>query len=231
MRKSIFGMGATALVAMVLAAGAQAQQPQAPSSAPDQQAAPADSTPGARPGLETATPPDQARAMNRPIRASWLSDRVPLQIGDLLTVIVDERTSASERVAHVGVGDRSQHATLDAIADGDVAVGKTAISTGIETDSRDIGEAGRQGDLVATISVLVTEILPTGAARIEGTKKVLVDGREQELTLSGIVRSEDVTARNLVHSSRIADAKIGYKGKKIGPKLGFIGKILWMLWP
>jgi flagellar basal body L-ring protein FlgH len=68
-------------------------------------------------------------------------------------------------------------------------------------------------------------------ARITGTKKVTVDGRMQDITLSGAVRAEDVSARRIVRSSSIADAVITYNGKKIAPKNGILGKIVGILWP
>ena len=46
-----------------------------------------------------------------------------------------------------------------------------------------------------------------------------------------MIRTEDVTCSNTVLSSRIAEAVITYKGKKIGPRTGILGKILAILWP
>ena len=46
-----------------------------------------------------------------------------------------------------------------------------------------------------------------------------------------LVRAEDVSSANMVPSSRIADAVISYKGKKIAPRSGILGKILSILWP
>jgi flagellar L-ring protein precursor FlgH len=79
--------------------------------------------------------------------------------------------------------------------------------------------------------VRVTSLSPDGIARIEGSKKVTVDGRLQEISLQGYVRPQDVSSPNIVLSSRIAEAVIDYKGKKIGPRTGIVGKILSILWP
>ncbi len=164
-------------------------------------------------------------------QASWISDRVPLRPGDLLTVVVVEQTSAREQVSQVAEGSRSQKGTMDATVDGDVAFGATRVAMGLDGRSRDVGEARRAGDLNGVVTVRVTEITPEGLARIQGEKKVTVDGRPQTVSVKGLVRPADVGAGRRVLSSRVADAEIVYTGKKIAPRTGFFGKLLGMLWP
>ena len=195
---------------------------------------------GSQPGTAAATPPVGATAPSASsaapsaptaYRASWLADRRPLRVGDILTIVVDEQTSASERVSTTATGNRSQSAKLNA-GIGAVKLGpEKGFGTGMEASSRDDGAASRTGDLTAVLSVRVTELDPAGNARIEGQKTVTVDGRSQVVSLKGLVRPEDVTSSNLVQSSRIADATVDYKGKKIGPRQGILGKILSILWP
>jgi flagellar L-ring protein precursor FlgH len=179
------------------------------------------------------TPATQSAATQNVTRASWLSDRLPVQVGDILTIVVDEQTAASERVSQIASSDRDQAATASASLSTSPLSGSGSggFGTGLDANSSDIGEAGRQGGLTAVLSVRVMEIEPNGVLRIEGTKQVSVDGREQEITLAGYVRSEDVLATNFVLSTRVAEATISYKGKKIGPKKGIIGKILSIFWP
>jgi flagellar L-ring protein precursor FlgH len=162
-------------------------------------------------------------------RASWLSDRMPLRPGDLVTVVVDEQTAARERVSRVADGNRSTNNRLR--ADLPSSAQAFNIQSGIIANSRDVGEAGRTGDLTAVLTVSVIAVEPGGALRIKGSRKVTVDGRLQTITLEGQVRGEDVDAANRVLSSRIADAIITYKGGKIGPRTGIMGKLLGMLWP
>jgi flagellar L-ring protein FlgH len=216
---------ALALVAaLALAVPARAQDPPAePAAEPaaDAVAAPADSAPAA------PAPPV------RSLRASWLGDRRTLAVGDLLTIVVDEQTEAREKVSNTAVGDRAQKAALNASGvSPDNIVGPTKeFQTGLTSSSRQIGEAGRSGGLTAMLTVRVTAIEPGGLARVEGQKSVTVDGRLQQVTLRGLVRPQDVLSQNRVPSSRIADAVITYKGKKIAPKTGLLGSILNMLWP
>jgi flagellar L-ring protein precursor FlgH len=184
------------------------------------------------------TPADsQPATAPRPVavlasRAAWFSDRLPLRIGDLLTIVVDEQAAASERVSTVASADRALRARLGINIDSAVRLGPAKdFSTGLNSSSRDVGESGRQGALTAVLTVRVTDIDPLGVATIEGVKTVTVDGRIQEVRLKGLVRAEDVSPSNLVSSSRVADAVIIYKGKKIGPRAGILGKILSILWP
>jgi flagellar L-ring protein FlgH len=184
----------------------------------------------------TAVPTDSAAtaAPAAPVRhaaprASWLSDRMPLGPGDLVTVVVDEQTASRERVSRVADGNRSMSNRLR--LDTPTGAQGAALQSGSLTNSRDVGEAGRSGGLTAVITVRVVEVEPSGALRIHGTRKVSVDGRLQDLTLDGVVRAEDVDGSNRVLSSRIGDAVITYKGGKIGPRTGILGKVLGMLWP
>jgi flagellar L-ring protein precursor FlgH len=181
--------------------------------------------------IADSTPADPPLAQHAP-RASWLSDRFPLRVGDLVTVCVDERTEASEHVSNVATGNRSMRADLNAGIGDDPRIGPAkSFGTGINNGSRDVGDAGRQAGFTAVITVRVAELSPNGIAKVSGTKKVTIDGRLQDVTLTGIIRASDVDARNQIRSDRLADAVLTYKGKKLAPRTGFVGGLLGMLWP
>ncbi|HEY3934498.1 MAG TPA: flagellar basal body L-ring protein FlgH [Gemmatimonadales bacterium] len=180
---------------------------------------------------KNAPPPKDTVAPAPPVpqgRLSWTSDRRPLRVGDLLTIVVDEQTAASESSTSTAHATRAQNGTLNT----ELAPEKLR-SLGIGYDaSSDAGSAAaRQGDLTAVLSVRITAIEPGGIAKITGQKVVNVDGRKQEVRLAGTVRAEDVAADNTILSNRVADAVISYQGKKLGPTTGILGKILAILWP
>lgn len=165
-------------------------------------------------------------------RASWLSDRLPLRVGDLITIVIDEQSAARERTSKDATADRALAGGINPGLDSATRIGPSkGISLGLKGNSRARGELTRSGDLAATLTVSVTEIASNGVVSIEGGKSVLVDGRPQEVRLSGQVRPEDITPNNTVASSRIANATISYKGKKIGPTTGIIGRLVGLLWP
>src|SRR5438477_280925 len=162
-------------------------------------------------------------------RASWTADRVALHVGDLLTVVVDEETAAREKVTRNSDNNRTMNAQLNATLNSDPQTYN--IQSGLGQNSRDYGEANRSGDLTAVLTVRITSLEANGVAHIQVARKVNVDGREQNLSLTGVVRPQDVSATHYVLSNRVAEAVIEYKGKKIGPRTGLIGKVLGMLWP
>ncbi|NOT09141.1 MAG: flagellar basal body L-ring protein FlgH [Gemmatimonadales bacterium] len=183
-------------------------------------------TPTPAAATDSAAPPPVL-----PARASWLSDRRSLRAGDILTVIVDERVSASERDAKRANASRQQGGDLSITTSPTQTFTPKGFGIGYQGKSDNHGEADRRQDLSTVLSVRVLAVEAGGIARIEGRRTVAVDGRNQEIVLQGRVRAEDVSSSNTLLSSRIADAVITYKGKSIGPKSGIFGKILGMLWP
>lgn len=183
---------------------------------------------------DTAAAPAAPPAVARPRapRASWLTDRLPLRVGDLVTVVVDERTAARENVRDERVGNRSQRADLNAGVGEDARVGPAkSFGTGMQGSSRENGTADRNSGFTTVITVRVTALEANGIAKIQGSKKVTLDGRVQDVTLTGTIRAEDVDALNRVTSDAIADAQLTWKGKKLAPKTGILGSILGILWP
>jgi flagellar L-ring protein precursor FlgH len=215
----------------------RAQTPQ-PAPAPAAPAAPAPAEPAPAtqaPAAQVATAGTAATAAPAAMpltRASWLSDRRALRVGDILTVVVDEQTAAHEQVSTDASARRSHALNLNTSVDPTNKLGPIkAFGTGSDASSRDAADARRQGDLTAVIAVRVVSLDALGNARIEGAKTVAVDGRNQEVKLAGVVRPDDVSPGYLVASNRIAEATISYKGKKIGPRMGILGKLLSILWP
>lgn len=174
-----------------------------------------------------STPPPVLR------RASWLTDERTFRTGDIITIVVDERVAARERTSKTATASRNQRNQFGIQEDGSLGISPSSLgfNTGIDSESRDIGEANRQGDLAAVLSVRVIGFEPGGILRVRGERFVKVDGREQTVTIEGLVRTEDVSSSNIVLSSRVADASISYDGKNIAPRRGIIASLLSIFWP
>jgi flagellar L-ring protein precursor FlgH len=105
--------------------------------------------------------------------------------------------------------------------------------THLDNESSVRGQARRRDMLTTEISARVTAVEATGIMRIEGTRSIHIDKAEQSVTITGMVRSQDISARNLVESWRLADAELIYTSTgDIGkPKQSILSRIMGILWP
>ena len=181
-----------------------------------------------------AAPAVQTAATRAP-RQSWTSDRRSFSEGDVITVLVDEHTmaaalkgtsSSNSRYRDLSVGvDQSVLPTLPG--------GGADVSSSDEAESRQRGDLTRENRFQGEMTVRVLSVEPNGLLRIEGKKVINVDKNAEELSLTGLVRPQDVSHGNVVDSWRIADAELLYssKGSLDKPKSGLITKLLGAFWP
>lgn len=182
-----------------------------------------------------AAPPQVEAVAPRSYPMSWTSDRRAYNVGDLITVIVDESTLAVQDRSNSASQERSSTLGLNgslrtaASASGADA----ALRTSAGGSSTERGQARRQDRLTAELTVRVTAVEPGGVLRVEGAKSLVLDGREQKVTLAGLVRAADVSPQNAVDSWRIADVSIAYHtdGKLSQPKRSILMRVLGMVWP
>jgi len=75
------------------------------------------------------------------------------------------------------------------------------------------GNTTRQGSMTALVSARVIDVFANGTLRIEGQKEVVVNEETEILTVSGLLRPEDISPDNTVPSGRLAEAHIAYSGR------------------
>ena len=153
----------------------------------------------------------------------WLADGRRFAVGDILTVMVDEFTAAC--------ADRRTDALEDRQADAGVALRTGSTTAGgdlgsfLGHQSTQRGRDVRQDRLNSEVTVRVTEVEDNGALRIEGKKTLIIDDHEQEVTVRGVIRPQDITSQNTIDSWRVADAEVMYATE------GELGKPKrWLLW-
>jgi flagellar L-ring protein precursor FlgH len=107
---------------------------------------------------------------------------------------------------------------------------------GADSTSTFSGEAksDRSGQVTASIAARITEVLPNGTLSVFGRRAMKVNNEVQYITVSGIVRPQDISAANRVKSTYLADSSIEYYGKgaladKQNP--GWGTRILENIWP
>ncbi len=96
------------------------------------------------------------------------------------------------------------------------------------------GDTNREGALVATLTAMVTEVMPNGNLVLEARKELTINNEKQILVLAGMVRPDDISPDNIIVSSKIADARVYYVGdgviqEKQSP--GWMVRALDYVWP
>jgi len=85
-------------------------------------------------------------------------------------------------------------------------------------------------DLFETsVQCVITDIRPNGTLVIEGHSRVKIDDEEWELSISGIVRPEDILPNNTVKSEKVAEKWIVRRSAgqgRDGIRRGMLGKLL-----
>jgi flagellar L-ring protein precursor FlgH len=91
------------------------------------------------------------------------------------------------------------------------------------------GSTARSGELTATITARVVEVLPNGDLALEGVREVDINGDIQILVLTGVVRTADIRPGNVIPSTAIGQMRIRYFGRglmKDNLKPGWIVRVL-----
>ncbi len=160
---------------------------------------------------------------------SLFADIKAHQVGDILTVLIVEQNRASNQV------ETKTEKSTEISTSGGPGIGSLdfiPLFGGSADNSNTFdgkGENLRTGSIRAKITVTVTEIRPNGDLVIEGSRVIGINGDEETIYVSGVVRPRDVTAENTVDSYMIADAEISYTGKgnaSTGSRPGFFTRLL-----
>ena len=152
-------------------------------------------------------------------RAYLYEDLRAMRVGDLLTVVISEKHQGSKSADTSAERESTVNNSLsgDTIGIPKLRLG-AAVANGFSVNASAQSKFGGKGStsradtLTGTMTVMVTEVMPTGDLRVEGSREVTVNSEKQTMTLTGLVRRVDVNTKNQVASSAIADARIEYTG-------------------
>ncbi len=137
-------------------------------------------------------------------------DTVALNVGDVLTVKLEESTRASKNAETSITKDQD----ISLPEPGILGLSNLNVATNInqERDFEGQAEADQSNSLAGSITVTVTEVLPNGVLHIRGEKWLSLTNGDEYIRLTGLVRPQDIAPDNTVASNRIADARFAYGG-------------------
>ncbi|MDK2959485.1 flagellar basal body L-ring protein FlgH [Aminivibrio sp.] len=142
-------------------------------------------------------------------RSNLVGDRRPTGVGDIVTVVVNERTRTKDE-GKTDVSKSNDSSVADGVGIFDFI---KAFGFSSKSDMKGDGSTERTHTAQSRITCLVTDILPNGNLVIEGTRDIATHEETLQLQVVGVIRPQDVDSYNQISSDKIANAEIGIKGK------------------
>jgi len=148
---------------------------------------------------------------------SLVADNRAHQVGDNLTVLIVESTQAGTRAGTGSLSEFDSDFNISASAYDSVAQSKAGAKAGLGygRDSKDSANTSREGHFSGQLAVRVVGIDEHGMMQVVGEQSLIVNGEQQLVRISGLVRVMDVRADNTVLSTRMSDAQIEFNGEGV----------------
>jgi flagellar L-ring protein precursor FlgH len=147
--------------------------------------------------------------------AELFSDVKARRVGDVITVILREKTQASKSASTSTSKDTDLSLPAPTLFGRNIKLGpyplfnnELASSNGFDGK----GDSSQSNSLTGDIAVSVAAAYPNGTLLVRGEKVLTLNQGSEVIRISGLVRAVDVTPQNTVLSTQIADAQISYSG-------------------
>ncbi len=162
-------------------------------------------------------------------------DKRGLNVGDILTIVVQENNSATKGNNTTTSKQSGMDASIAAFLYGPAASGLLtkggqlpAMKYSSKNNFAGGGTINNSQNIIAQVAVRVVDVLPNQNLVVEGTRETAFSGEQQTIILRGVVRPYDVAANNTVFSYNVADATIKFLAKGAitdSQKKGWFNKI------
>jgi flagellar L-ring protein precursor FlgH len=148
------------------------------------------------------------------------TDRKAFRVGDIITITLNERTSASknansqiDKTSQADIGLTSLFGS-SLVTNNPVGSNDLSLSAGYSGDraTKGTAQAAQGNTLSGSITVTVADVLPNGIIAVRGEKWMTLNTGDELVRIAGLVRADDIATDNTVSSTRVADARITYSG-------------------
>jgi len=153
---------------------------------------------------------------------SFFDDQRATRVGDILTVDIEitdkaEVTNSSNRSREastaVGIDNFFGLETQMGNLFGGAFDPSTLIGADAQSDQTGQGAINREEKIELAVAAVIVERLANGNFIIAGRQQVRINGELRELTVSGMIRPQDISAENKIRHDQIAEARISYGGR------------------
>ena len=150
----------------------------------------------------------------------FATDQRARRVGDILTVTFNEifaatkaQTAASSKADAFAVTlPTGLPNILTGGFDKDAGGNGAGLTAGTNRTFAGAGNAAQSNSFTGSLAVTVTRVYANGNMEVAGQKEITLNNGNEYVRVRGIVRPEDISATNVVSSTRLADAQIRYTG-------------------
>jgi len=140
-------------------------------------------------------------------------DRKPRIVGDLLTIQINENTSASQTANSSTEKKTAITANLPKVT-GVLGHNINGLNLNSASDNayNGTGQTASTGMFTGTITVTVIEVLANGNLVVAGDKQIGIRQNSDSLRFTGVVDPTFIQPGNVISSTQVADARLDYRG-------------------
>jgi flagellar L-ring protein precursor FlgH len=135
-------------------------------------------------------------------------DRRARHVGDVLTLVITERTSANKAGTATGNKSGSVSATLPGKLSSTFGNPLTAATTNTYTDG---DNQTASNAFTGTMGITVVEVLGNGNLIVAGEKQIGMNKGTEYIRFSGMINPDSIATGNTVQSTAVADARVEYR--------------------
>lgn len=191
--------------------------------------------------LTATTQADDIWKRRDPRQAFLFQDNRARNVGDIITVVINESTNTNEREQRAldKNNDASGNVTFSGSSSGSSGTSRSGALNFTLSDvfrRRFNGSAQLTSNRVFQdrIAAVVVDIMPNGNLVIEGYRSRVIATEERVIRLTGIIRQQDIETYNVIPSSKVANLKISSLGR--GPATrtvnqNYFGRFVNRAWP
>jgi len=153
---------------------------------------------------------------------SMVADKRACAIGDIVTIVVQENSSANKNNETKTEKSSSLSAAIQTFLYGAGAGTSALLSKGgqmpalaYNSDLKHDGSGAINDSesIVAQVAAKVIDVLPNGNLVIEGKRETSFSAEHQTIVLHGVIRTEDITSADSIMSYNVADATVQITGR------------------
>ncbi|TAN27715.1 MAG: flagellar basal body L-ring protein [Castellaniella sp.] len=152
-------------------------------------------------------------------------DRRPRNVGDIVTIVIQEKTNAAKSVDTNTNRNGSTSMNIGlapAILPTDLGAKQNfQMASGNKSDGK--GSSSATNVFSGTLTTTVIGVLPNGNLQVAGEKQIAINRGSEYVRFSGVVDPRSITGSGTVASTQVADARIEYRSKGVMDEVQTMG--------